>query len=185
MDQNRIDAIGASIALAAATQAPAATEAPSERGFQLWLDTLPKDWHTWGARALAQQAFFATAAPAVGASEAAAALKQLIGSAVNYPKTPRSAAWVADVFARIDALAAVGASVQPVQASLSDAARLDHLQQRGATVEVLPGDTGWRFRIGGMNKTVRKDIREAIDAVLASSTPTTPPGAATPTGGES
>jgi hypothetical protein len=49
-----------------------------------------------------------------------------------------------------------------------DAARLDYLQQRGATVEFLPGGHGgYFFRIGGLRRAVHADIRIAIDAALA------------------
>jgi hypothetical protein len=49
-----------------------------------------------------------------------------------------------------------------------DAARLDYLQQGGATVEFLPGGHGgYFFRIGGLRRAVHADIRIAIDAALA------------------
>lgn len=49
---------------------------------------------------------------------------------------------------------------------LEDAARLDWLQHKGATVEVTPGKPSydWRFRVAGLHATTRNSIREAIDA---------------------
>ncbi|ADV01299.1 hypothetical protein [Alicycliphilus denitrificans] len=52
----------------------------------------------------------------------------------------------------------------------SDTARLDHLQQRGATIDLVPGEGDFyptRFRVGGLHATVSTDIRPAIDAARA------------------
>jgi hypothetical protein len=52
---------------------------------------------------------------------------------------------------------ALNERAEPAQ---QDTARLDYLQQRGATVELLPS---LRFRIGGLHAAVNQDIRAAID----------------------
>lgn len=52
-------------------------------------------------------------------------------------------------------------------AAARDAQRLDYLQVRGATVEILPEGPGWKFRIGGLHKAVSHDVRSAIDAAIA------------------
>lgn len=48
-----------------------------------------------------------------------------------------------------------------------DAARLDYLQSRGATVEILPDGSWWKFRIGGLHSAQSPNIRAAIDAARA------------------
>ena len=51
-----------------------------------------------------------------------------------------------------------------------DAERLNYLQCRGATVELLPGTDGFypmRFRVGGLHAAVSENIRGAIDAAMA------------------
>ena len=45
-----------------------------------------------------------------------------------------------------------------------DAARLDFIQECGATVEILPGRPGWTFRVGGLHGGVHRSVRAAIDA---------------------
>lgn len=45
-----------------------------------------------------------------------------------------------------------------------DAARLDFIQECGATVEILPGRLGWTFRVGGPHGGVHGSVRAAIDA---------------------
>ena len=45
-----------------------------------------------------------------------------------------------------------------------DVARLDFLQECGATIEVLPGRPGWTFRVGGLHGGVHRSVRAAIDA---------------------
>jgi hypothetical protein len=48
-----------------------------------------------------------------------------------------------------------------------DAARLDYLQRRGATVEIVSvGGGGWKFRVGGQYSSANSSIREAIDAAI-------------------
>ncbi len=47
---------------------------------------------------------------------------------------------------------------------LEDAARLDFIQECGATVEILPGRLGWTFRVGGLHGGVHGSVRAAIDA---------------------
>ena len=57
-----------------------------------------------------------------------------------------------------------------VQALRRDAERLDYLQCRGATVELLPGTDGFypmRFRVGGLHAAVSENIRGAIDTAMA------------------
>lgn len=72
--------------------------------------------------------------------------------------------WVAKWLA-----AARAARAAPAQAQ-EDAVRLDHLQQTGSTVDLLPGEGSFypmRFRVGGLNAAVSTDIRTAIDAARA------------------
>ena len=52
-------------------------------------------------------------------------------------------------------------AAKKVKSHKLDSKRLDYLQKRGATVELLPGDVGWIFRISGQYMST--DIREAID----------------------
>jgi hypothetical protein len=47
-----------------------------------------------------------------------------------------------------------------------DAGRLDHLQRRGATVEILPAGLSWKFRVGGSHSGASHNIRAAIDAAI-------------------
>lgn len=59
-------------------------------------------------------------------------------------------------------------SNRPAQdADARDAARLDYLQERGATVEILPRANGWNFRVGGLFASKSLSIREAIDSAMA------------------
>lgn len=54
-----------------------------------------------------------------------------------------------------------------VEPMTDDTARLDYLQERGATVDLVAGIVGptpMRFRIGGLHTAVNSDIRKAIDA---------------------
>lgn len=54
-----------------------------------------------------------------------------------------------------------------VEPMTDDNARLDYLQERGATVDLVAGIVGptpMRFRIGGLHTAVNSDIRKAIDA---------------------
>ena len=53
-----------------------------------------------------------------------------------------------------------------VAASEMDAARIDHLQERGATVELLPGETDFypmRFRVGGLHTAPQAQANSVID----------------------
>lgn len=53
---------------------------------------------------------------------------------------------------------------------LEDAARLDHLQKTGSTIDLLPGVGNFypmRFRVGGLNDAISINVREAIDAARA------------------
>jgi cobalamin biosynthesis protein CobD/CbiB len=53
-----------------------------------------------------------------------------------------------------------------------DTERLDHIQTRRATIELVPdgyGDDGsmfFAFRVGGLHRGVSRDVREAIDAAI-------------------
>jgi len=49
-----------------------------------------------------------------------------------------------------------------------DAARLDWLQQRGATVSIVPGDgSGFAFLVAGLYASAHPDLRAAIDDAMA------------------
>ncbi|RUR69032.1 hypothetical protein EJP67_18400 [Variovorax guangxiensis] len=61
-------------------------------------------------------------------------------------------------------LAELRAEVERLRA---DSRRLDHLQARGATVEILPAGLAWKFQVGGFHGAVSYDIRRAIDAARA------------------
>jgi hypothetical protein len=68
----------------------------------------------------------------------------------------------------LTALAPLEAEVERLR---MDAARLDYLQARGATVDLAPdGYDGeylaMAFRIGGLHRTVSRDIRAAIDSAM-------------------
>ena len=55
-----------------------------------------------------------------------------------------------------------------------DSALLDHLQQSGSTVEILPGGNSgasWSFRIGGLHAAVHHDIRAAIGLAMLAASP--------------
>lgn len=64
-----------------------------------------------------------------------------------------------------------------VVAGPTDTERLDWLQQRGATVHLLPaghdgsGQMLHAFCIGGLHRAVSKDMREAIDAAMGEAKP--------------
>lgn len=54
------------------------------------------------------------------------------------------------------------------RSATSDAARLDWLQKRGATVSMVPGKgSDWQFQIGGLYGATDTNIRIAIDAAIA------------------
>ncbi|MEJ5127669.1 hypothetical protein WH367_16630 [Comamonas sp. MYb21] len=53
------------------------------------------------------------------------------------------------------------------QAQPADALLLDYLQTTGSTVEIIPGPTGWNFRVGGLHTTIRSNLRSSIDAAMA------------------
>jgi hypothetical protein len=58
-----------------------------------------------------------------------------------------------------------------------DSALLDHLQQSGSTVEILPGGNSgasWSFRIGGLHAAVHHDIRAAIGLAMLAAAPQPP-----------
>ncbi|GAB2471714.1 hypothetical protein GCM10027082_23990 [Comamonas humi] len=67
-------------------------------------------------------------------------------------------------------LALVGAAQSAPAAQARDAARLDHLQQTGSTIDLLPGEGDFypmRFRVGGLHAAVSTNVRTAIDAAIA------------------
>lgn len=63
-------------------------------------------------------------------------------------------------------IAKLQAARNEAEAMRADAERLDHLQTRGATVEVLPAGLSYKFRIGGLHAAVGHNIRNAIDAAM-------------------
>jgi hypothetical protein len=69
------------------------------------------------------------------------------------------------------ALSAQTATIAQLEARLReaeiDARRLDHLQSRGATVDLVPDGSWWKFRIGGIHSAQSPNIRAAIDAAIA------------------
>ena len=70
-------------------------------------------------------------------------------------------------FTRKEVLAIAGEAAQSGSAT-SDAARLDWLQKRGATVSMVPGKgSDWQFQIGGLYGATDTNIRTAIDAAIA------------------
>ncbi len=65
--------------------------------------------------------------------------------------------------------AAPAASAPQAQNVQRDTQRLDYLQQRSATVDLLVRGSGFDFRIGGLACSINGDIRKAIDAAIAAS----------------
>lgn len=58
------------------------------------------------------------------------------------------------------------------QVAAKETARLDYLQEHGATVDLVTSGSRFyplRFRIGGMQSTANSDLRTAIDAAIAAS----------------
>ncbi|GER21306.1 hypothetical protein [Variovorax boronicumulans] len=68
------------------------------------------------------------------------------------------------ITALLDALKARDAEIERLR---GDAERLDYLQRRGATVEILPSGLSWKFQVGGFHGAVNHDIRAAIDQARA------------------
>ena len=105
----------------------------------------------------------------------------------RHPQSWRCVALLADMGgehadAAIDAAMLAAASQAPAAPFLDpDRARLDYLQEAGATVEILAGTPGhdFTFRVGGVYATRSGSIRAAID--LARATPKA--GAQRETGG--
>lgn len=61
----------------------------------------------------------------------------------------------------------------PAPVAAVDAVRLDYLQERGSTIDLLPGSGDcypMRFRVGGIDSAVSADLRTAIDAAIAAPT---------------
>lgn len=66
-----------------------------------------------------------------------------------------------------DAESALKARDAEIERLRGDAERLDYLQRRGATVEILPAGPSWKFQVGGFHGAVSPDIRTAIDQARA------------------
>lgn len=56
---------------------------------------------------------------------------------------------------------------EELAAAQADAARLDYLQQRQATVHLSAGKDDFDFVVGGLWRTKNSSIRAAIDAAIA------------------
>ena len=58
---------------------------------------------------------------------------------------------------------------RPVPSGLGDSKRLDYLQDRGATIDLIAGVADFypmRFRVGGLHSSANIDVRAAIDAAM-------------------
>lgn len=157
-------------ALAAA--APASHIETAEVQPAAWLDDVTLDAfirsYPWrdlhGARTMVRSAVAKFAQPSEGSSaegaEPVILLRELMTRCTIMPQH-----WMpADLREKVDALLAA-----PVAVEHPDAARLDYLQQRGATVEIVMGkpvSAGWEFRVGGRNGSCSRNLRSAIDAAL-------------------
>jgi len=61
------------------------------------------------------------------------------------------------------------ANSHPAPGVPDDSKRLDYLQDRGATIDLIPGVAGFypmRFRVGGLHSSANIDVRAAIDAAM-------------------
>ena len=57
----------------------------------------------------------------------------------------------------------------PAPSGLGDSKRLDYLQDRGATIDLIAGVAAFypmRFRVGGLHSSANIDVRAAIDAAM-------------------
>ena len=57
----------------------------------------------------------------------------------------------------------------PAPSGLGDSKRLDYLQDRGATIDLIAGVANFypmRFRVGGLHSSANIDVRAAIDAAM-------------------
>lgn len=57
----------------------------------------------------------------------------------------------------------------PAPSGLGDSKRLDYLQDRGATIDLIAGVADFypmRFRVGGLHSSANIDVRAAIDAAM-------------------
>jgi hypothetical protein len=68
---------------------------------------------------------------------------------------------------RYDPLVRLSDVEAEIAALKEDAERLDYLQNRAATVEILPDGSWWKFRIGGLHSAQSPNIRAAIDSARA------------------
>lgn len=58
---------------------------------------------------------------------------------------------------------------RPAPSGLGDSKRLDYLQDRGATIDLIAGVAAFypmRFRVGGLHSSANIDVRAAIDAAM-------------------
>ncbi len=159
-------------------------DAATEPGMPLAILRSAPDWRTASAPA-------AVSAPSDAAKDAARYrwLREqgMLTEGSRHPQSWRCVALLADMGgehadAAIDAAMLAAASQAPAAPFLDpDRARLDYLQEAGATVEILAGTPGhdFTFRVGGVYATRSGSIRAAID--LARATPKA--GAQRETGG--
>jgi hypothetical protein len=65
---------------------------------------------------------------------------------------------------------------QPAPGVPDDSKRLDYLQDRGATIDLIPGVADFypmQFRVGGVHSSANTDVRAAIDAAMLAASPAT------------
>ena len=58
---------------------------------------------------------------------------------------------------------------QPAPSVPDDSKRLDYLQDRGATIDLIAGVADFypmQFRVGGLHSSANIDVRAAIDAAM-------------------
>lgn len=195
--------------VAPVTEAPAATEAPTLTDEQIIAEALNQGM--WMVQGWSQDGTFitttgrwlidtvralATPAPAVGASRGpmlAGGVSALFAKAMHFSgevsKSEDGTHSITMTDAQLEGFfdAAVGASVQPVQARLSDTQRLDALRENSWDLRCIDVPTGggdsdihWRVVEHHMTEPHERDVgrcyrdepRDAIDDALASSTPT-------------
>lgn len=97
-------------------------------------------------------------------------IDRLRALAVDASKDDRSEPWSefvkkSDAYRGASGPSVVIALLDALEAAQDDAARLDYLQNHGATVDLFYQD-GWRFRVGGLHASLNRNIRVAIDAAM-------------------
>lgn len=68
-----------------------------------------------------------------------------------------------------DEAIAVAKRINPAPGVSDDSKRLDYLQDRGATIDLIPGVANFypmRFRVGGLHSSANIDVRAAIDVAM-------------------